>query len=129
MKQIMKIDLMPALTIGMSLLPLSPSAYRFFPLLLFFSVILIAFISRDFGPLLTAERKTALTPPQSKDPEVKVVKVQEESDHENVEMQVGTQSLQDENVNEFTGKFGLHQPAIWLEFDAQMENYPFYVCS
>ncbi len=34
------------------------AAYRFFPLLLIFSILLITFSNRDFGPILTAERKS-----------------------------------------------------------------------
>ena len=37
--------------------PLSPSAYRFLPVLMVFCVYLVCVLNRDFGPMLTAERK------------------------------------------------------------------------
>lgn len=40
-----------------------PAAYRFFPLLLVFTVILIAVSNRDFGPILWAERAAMPPPP------------------------------------------------------------------
>ena len=34
------------------------SAYRFFPILVVFTVTFVCFLSRDFGPMLTAERSS-----------------------------------------------------------------------
>ncbi len=45
------------------------AAYRFFPLLLLFSIILIVLLNRDFGPLLTAERNVAALSLTVKSPE------------------------------------------------------------
>ena len=45
-----------------------PSAFRFFPLLVIYSVVLVCVLGRDFGPMLTAERCSQPPPPLEASP-------------------------------------------------------------
>lgn len=78
---------------------LHTAAYRFFPLLILFCVVLVSVLGRDFGPMLTAERRVTAPPSTKGQGDQEAVTELKKED---------TPSEQKEAADDFTGEVSIH---------------------